>query len=210
MNATTNKPSAKRRAWLTAIVLAFILLAALGFYFGNRWLSGKAQHELGMYYYNKATKSHFWGGSPETDMEELGKAAAYFEQANAKGYHTKAAYLNMAQYYQGTSNYKQEAAAYTGLLKLYPDSSNYYYYRAGCRQSMKDYQGALQDYNEALKHPGLLTYLKDTYYMRGAVKYILNPKDSTAAETDRKLAAKYNEYGTDTSPYKIFWKEADR
>jgi tetratricopeptide (TPR) repeat protein len=206
MNATTNKPFAKRRAWLAGIILFFILLVALAFYFGSRWRSGKVQHQLGMYYYNKATKTHFWGGAPETNMDELGKAAAYFEQANANGYHTKTAYLNMAHYYQGTSNYKQEAAAYTGILKLCPDSSDYYFYRAGCRHSMKDYKGALQDYNEALKPGNHLTYLTDAYYMRGAMKYLLNPKDTTAAETDRKMAAKHNVYGTNLLPYKTYWE----
>lgn len=208
-NAANNKLFTKRRAWLIGIGLVVMLLAALGFYLRSSWLSGKMQYQLGMYYYNKAKNTHYWGGALETNIDELKIAANYFKQADNKGYHTRNGYLTMVEFYFGTTNYKQAAAAYTGLLKLYPDSSDYYFYRGNSRLSMKDYHGALQDYNNALKPGNNLSDRKDTYYMRGAIKYLLNPKDTTSAEADRKIAAKLNTIGTNLLYYKTYWESND-
>jgi len=49
-------------------------------------LTGKMLYERADYYYKKATKTHFWQGAPETDMEELKQAGIYYSSALAKGY----------------------------------------------------------------------------------------------------------------------------
>jgi hypothetical protein len=46
--------------------------------------------------------------------------------------------------------------------------------------------------------------LEDAYYMRGAVKYRLNPKDTTAAETDRQTAIKLHRLNSFLIPYSSY------
>jgi tetratricopeptide (TPR) repeat protein len=143
-------------------------------------------------------------------MDELEQAGSYYSRALAKGYRPKTSYDHLEEYYTtavGDDN-KQEAG-YTSLIQAFPDSVKYWYLRATNGQRQKHYQEALQDLNHIIKTKSNYKGLEDAYYMRGAVKYRLNPKDTTDAETDRMAAFKLHKMNATMPPYYVYcivWK----
>lgn len=172
-------------------------------------LSGKMLYERGDYYHRIATTTYFYGGLPETDMDKLEQAGTYYSRALAKGYRPKAGYDHLQEYYVEVGDDKKQEAGYTSLIQAFPDSLKYWYLRATNRQRQKNYQGALQDLNHIIKTKSDYKGLEDAYYMRGAVKYRLNPKDTTDAEADRMIAFKLHKMNATMAPYYaycIVWK----
>jgi hypothetical protein len=102
-------------------------------------------YEIGDYYYRMATGTHYWGGAPETDPDELKRAGLYYNMALAKGYRPKTGYDHLLEYcdYAGdyAGYYKKQEAIYTSLVQAFPDSVKYWFGRAINRQHYKDYQG---------------------------------------------------------------------
>lgn len=165
-------------------------------------LTGKMLYERADYYYKKATKTHFWQGAPETDMEELKQAGIYYSSALAKGYRPKTGYDRLLEYYDNEGDIKIQEAGYAALIEAFPEKINYRYARAISRKNNKDYKGALQDLNHIVKHDFI--DLEEAYYMRGAVKYVLNPKDTADAEADRMTALNLRKKNATLDSYHVY------
>ena len=221
MTSTNNKRPAGLSLWL---MIAFSgLLSSCIFrwdfqkqdaagempYKNERALTGKMLYARGDYYYYKATRTHYWQGAPETNMDEMEQAGNYYRRAFTTGYRPKTGYDSLRQYYYTVGDYKKQEAGFTALLQAYPDSIKYWYDRAINRQQQKNYQGALQDLNKVLKPGSNFKELEDAYFRRGAVKYMLNPKDTADAEADRIAAQKLTKPSTPLITYHdycSFWK----
>ncbi|MGZ3872997.1 MAG: hypothetical protein ACXVJD_08765 [Mucilaginibacter sp.] len=125
----------------------------------------------------------------------------------------------------GEDIFRKQEAENTAMIKAHPDSLQYWYYRALNRQQLRNYQGALMDLNRVLKPADNYKNLENAYYtslekvyqidlenayyMRGAVKYRLNPKNTSAAEADRLIAIKLHRRNAILIPYKSYcsdWK----
>ena len=165
-------------------------------------LTGQMLYERGDYFYHKAKETHTYGGLPETDMAELEQAAHYYSKALAMGYHPIAGYDNLEEYYLLAigDEVKQEAKL-TALIDAYPDNARYWYSRAINRQAQKNYQGALHDLNQVIRLDQDSPDLETRYYLRGAMKYMLNPQDTVDAEVDRSIAQKLHKENTILTTY---------
>lgn len=179
-------------------------------YKNERNLTGKMLYKRGAYYYHLATATHFWQGAPETNTEEFKQAGIYFSRALTKGYRPKTGYDHLWEYYNFAGDNievaKKQEAGYTSLIEAFPDSLKYWNSRALNRLNYKNYKGALEDLNYIVNTKRNYENLEEIYYMRGAVKYVLDQKDTTDAEADRMKALKLLETNATLDTYYVHCK----
>ena len=75
----------------------------------------------------------------------------------------------MAYYYKG--DYKRAVSSFTKLLKTGPENEDAYNWRGAAKRELKDYDGAITDFADALKLNPKDTYpimeMGNAYYIKG-------------------------------------------
>ena len=114
------------------------------------------------------------------------EAARYFELALDKGYRSRDVFQNLYWCYAYSHDGPAVEAALSRGLSRYPADQEFWCRRADARLKRKDFALALADFNHGLRLPAKYAYLSETFYDRGAAKYMLGQKQE--AEKDRTRA----------------------
>lgn len=146
-------------------------------------------------YFERGQKSFI--AATETDVIEdslFEDAIDNYEKAIDKGVKKRAVFSNLSKSYFYNQDHQNAERILTEGIKFYPNEAEFYFYRASCKKDLKEYKGALLDYDKCvnLGDAKNTDFVKDAIYGRGAMRYLFG--DFVNAEKDWKLAQLKTDY----------------
>jgi tetratricopeptide (TPR) repeat protein len=178
MEITYNKLHRKPLFWIVSVTIIIVLF----YYYPNIFLSGKVLYELGLDKYHQADHGDY------NDWDKMRRAAFYFEKSIDRGYSNRDIYSRLSHCYWILNDKINAEKVYTLGIEQYPKDVEFHFYRGECRKYLKNFQGAFIDYDSVIKLNPKLEYIKDAYYDRGAMSYLLG--DTVSANRDRSQVKK--------------------
>ncbi len=151
--------------------------------------------------------SKFKSGDHECyyDKDKVRSAISYFEKAVNKKLKNRDLYDKLADCYSVLGDKINYERIYTVGLDYFPNDAEFHYYRASNRKEMKNFNGALLDYDQAVSLDKNFKYRSNAMYERGAMRFILG--DTTHAYMDLTMAQKITSYELRTYPdYCRLWR----
>jgi len=147
------------------------------YYYPNEFVGGRMLYELGLDKYRQGDHRDY------DDWDKMKRAAFYFEKALNKGYVNRDMYARLSHCYWILRDTLNTERVYTLGIEQYPKDAEFHFYRGDCRKYLKNFRGAFMDYDSVIKLNPKSEYIKDAYYSRGAMSYLLG--DTVSANRDR-------------------------
>ena len=102
------------------------------------------------------------------------------------------AFDKLSSCYQLLGKPDKAEQTYTKALEYFPKDVEFYFCRGEIRKDLRDFKGALGDYNQTILLGNNSEYAESAFYGRGAMKYLLG--DIMGANKDRTKAQKLAGY----------------
>jgi len=180
-------------------IIIFILIIGCLCYFVDL-SSGKECYRKGLAYYEAADEECYF------DEDGLEKAISYLEKALKRGVKERELYDKLAFGYSrlNEDEYNSERI-YSLALQQYPKDIEFYFRRGQCRQGLKEYKKAYEDFNKAILIDTSKKYIyySSLYYERGAMRFMTG--DTLNAKKDLETAEKLD--GHELRDYKDYCRK---
>jgi tetratricopeptide (TPR) repeat protein len=167
-------------------VISIVVLIALLYFYPNLFLSGKMLYKIGLFQYRRGDHGDY------DDWGKMKSAAFYFEKALYNGFRNKDLYEHLAHCYGILQDKVNAEKTYTLGIEQYPKDVEFHFYRGAYRKELKDFRGAFIDYDSVIKLNPKSEYIKNAYFDRGAMSYLLG--DTVSAKFDRLQVKKLAGY----------------
>ena len=139
------------------------------------------------------------------DEGKIQSATFYFEKSVKKGFSKRELFEKLSYCYLLSNDNRNAERILTIALNYYPNDSEFYFDRGNCRKELKNFNGALMDYDKVASIDKSFKYLNNLIYYRGAMRYILG--DTVNANVDWLAAQRITDHELRTyADYCQLWR----